>query len=104
MRAACDVWNDRVDAVSNGVGEVQVEALRLRTYGVEGEGVDMIRKAAGDLFDPGELFTAFGARLMNDAIADVLKTGDVQSALATVIIQATAVGVLTERLRWERGE
>lgn len=96
VAVATDLWNARIEATTGG-DQMCAGPVRITEHGAVGEGMSPILRAAGDLFDPGA-----GVEMIRAAIVDMLRDGDVQSALATVVLQSTALGVLMERARWER--
>lgn len=100
IKAACDTWNARVHAVNGGADEKPCGDVNVKTR--SGEGVDTLRRAVGDLYDPGEFLAEVGVPLIDDCTIDILRTGDLRSAFATAIIQAAALGALMERARWQR--
>lgn len=76
-------------------GDIKVNAW---TGVAEGEGMDIYRRAYGDLFELGELVAA-GSGVIR-AFKDLVDAGDdVASVLFSLYLQAVATGVLMERAR-----
>lgn len=99
---AVDTLDARVVAISDGGTFVDCGPIRIRKDGLTGEGVDPLLRAYGDLFDPGELLAEGGMSLILKTIVGIAQTSDPRSEMATLFMQAAALGVLMERARWEK--
>lgn len=81
--------------------------VNMTTGDVSGEGAAQTLMVYGDLFSIPELFVAFmggEGNVIDGHIAGV-ESGEfeLRSTLMSLVQQATAMGVLMERQRWERG-
>lgn len=106
--AAIDAMNARTDALgADGPKPLEGGTYRFDVMtGTTAEGADtqVMRGAYGDLFDVTELLDEGGMYLVQAFLRDIARGyRDPTSALASLLFQGTAIGVLMERARWERG-
>lgn len=103
-KAAAETFTRRVQAMTDGGDAMYTGPISVKVQtGEMGGDVDPLRKAYGDLFDPGEVLAEGGVDLALRTIVDIGVHGhDPIAGMLSAYMQGVALGVLMERARWER--